>query len=576
MLSVENAFAEKFPAFFADAPRLIRQPIIEVLRRLFRETSVNEFLQHNQGVAGVEFIDKVLEYFSVSYSISNTSRENIPVSGRVVIFANHPLGALDALCLIKLVSEVRSDVRIVANEMLTHLEPLGQILLPVDAFAGASTRLQLQAIQSALEDEQAVIFFPAGEVSRVRPVGVRDTRWNDGFIKYARRTSSPLLPCYIDARNSAFFYGVSALNKPAAGLLLVNEMFRQRARNLPIKVGELIPADVIQKDKRPRAVLLKQVKKHLYRVGKNRSNLFPVEQSIAHPESRQRLKAELAAGQCLGKTHDQKSIYLMQYQPDSTVIKEIGRLREISFRKVGEGTGQRRDLDRYDQDYEHIVLWDDADLEVVGAYRVRLGSRASDDLYVSSLFELSADFAAYSAHGLELGRSFVQPRYWGSKALDYLWQGIGAYLYYNPDVRYLFGPVSLSNAYPRGAVNLIVHFYTVYFGRGDSLVEPRLPYRMSRQEKNELVDIFRGDDYKGEFKQLKHLLRHYQVNVPTLYKQYPEVFAPQGVQFLAWNIDEDFGACIDGFLMADLSHLKPSRRKRYIDCHAETGPISHP
>jgi len=177
MLSVENAFAEKFPAFFADAPRLIRQPIIEVLRRLFRETSVNEFLQHNQGVAGVEFIDKVLEYFSVSYSISNTSRENIPVSGRVVIFANHPLGALDALCLIKLVSEVRSDVRIVANEMLTHLEPLGQILLPVDAFAGASTRLQLQAIQSALEDEQAVIFFPAGEVSRVRPVGVRDTRW---------------------------------------------------------------------------------------------------------------------------------------------------------------------------------------------------------------------------------------------------------------------------------------------------------------------------------------------------------------------------------------------------------------
>ena len=241
MLSVERAFAEKFPVFFTEAPRPIRQPLIGLLKRLFREKSINEFLADNEGVAGFEFIDKVLEYFSVSYSVSNTDRENIPVNGRVVIFANHPLGALDALCLIKLVSEVRKDVKIVANEMLTHLEPLGQILLPVDAMGGISTRRQLQAIQSSLEEEQAVIFFPAGEVSRARPVGVRDTRWNDGFLKFARRSSSPLLPVHIDARNSAMFYGLSALHKAAAGLLLVNEMFLQRACTLPMTIGELIP-----------------------------------------------------------------------------------------------------------------------------------------------------------------------------------------------------------------------------------------------------------------------------------------------------------------------------------------------
>ncbi|MCB1755524.1 MAG: lysophospholipid acyltransferase family protein [Gammaproteobacteria bacterium] len=572
MLSVESLVLEKYPGFLGQSPDFFRISLLKLLKRLFHEKTVNEFLEINQEAKGLEFVERVLEYFQLSYSVSNTSRENIPATGKVIIFANHPLGALDALCLVKMVSEVRKDVKIVANELLSRLEPLESLLLPVDVLGGLSSRRQLQDVQKALEEEQAVIFFPSGEVSRARPTGVRDTNWNDGFLRFAIRVSAPLLPVHVNARNSALFYSISALNKPAAGLLLVNEMFWQRTRNLPVTVGEMIPANVIVRDTRPRHVLVKQLRRHLYRIGKNKSGLFPVEKSIAHPESRAQLRKEIKSSRLLGCTTDNMSIHLLSYHPDSAVMREIGRLREISFRRVGEGSGQRRDNDEYDRKYEHIVLWDDNELEIVGSYRVARCAAITSELYVQSLFVLGESFADYRKKGLELGRSFVQPRYWGSRALDYLWQGIGAYLRHHPEITYLFGPVSISNAYPKGAINLLVYYYNHYYGVEESPVAARQPFALSRQEQVLIGRHFLGNDHKADFKQLKVLLRHYNVSVPTLYKQYPEVFDKTGIQFLAWNIDDEFSSCVDGFLLADLAKLKASKRKRYIDKGSEVSP----
>lgn len=575
MLCVESALTEKFPVL-ASTPAALRTPLLVGLRRLFRERSINGFLQDNEGLRGFEFVERVLDYFELSYAASNRSRENIPVTGRVVIFANHPLGALDALCLIRLVSEVRRDVKVVANDMLARLEPLSPLLLPVDVFGGRTTRQQLQAINQALQNEEAVIFFPAGEVSRARPAGVRDTQWNDGFLKFAKRSAAPLLPCHIEARNSALFYGVSALSKPVSSLLLINEMFRQRRRTLPLTVGEIIPAGVLQRDNRDRGVLLKQLKKHLYRVGRHRKGLFPVERAIAHPESRQALRAEIRATRLLGETTDGMRICLLEKGASSCLLREIGRLREVSFRRVGEGSGERRDLDSYDAEYSHIILWDDSALEIAGAYRIRQAALAGERLYTRSLFEFDDNFDAVLREGLELGRSFVQPAYWGSRALDYLWQGIGAYLYHHPQIRYLFGPVSISNSLPREAINLLVHFYSLYFLPRTSPVRARLPYSLSRQQVDDLQSNFGGDDYREDLSRLKSLMRHYGAGIPTLYKQYPEVFEPEGIAFLAWNVDESFASCVDGFLLADLRYLRASRKKRYIDRHAVETTIQVP
>ncbi len=569
MLNVEQVLSERFPGFFNNQPRLLTRPMLTLLRMLFHEREINRFLQEHQGVRGLDFIEKVLEYFDLDYLVSNRDLENIPPSGRVVVVANHPLGALDALSLIQMISRVRRDIRVVANDLLYALEPLRDLLLPVDNLGGGSSRKGIKQVYAALEREELVIVFPAGEVSRLRLNGVRDARWKGGFLQFIRRTDAPMLPIYIDARNSPLFYAVSMLYKPIAALLLVGEMFRQRSNTLGFRLGELVPAAHLKLEGiRPKA-RVRMVRKHFYRVAQRKAGVFASERSIAHPESRQALKKELAKGQLLGETRDGKKILLMEWEPDGALMREIGRLRELSFRRVGEGTGRRRDTDSYDVHYRHLVLWDESELEVVGSYRLGeagriLQERGMAGLYTHSLFKFDPAFEAYARDAIELGRSFVQPRYWGSRALDYLWQGLGAYLRYHPQIRYLFGPVSLSARYPRPARDLMVHFYRHYFGCRRSLGEAKIPYKLSLPGQEECAALFSGSDFEQDLQELKHRLSLYDLVIPTLYKQYTDLCEPGGVCFLDFGVDPDFGNCTDGMILVDLQRVKAAKRKRYL------------
>ena len=570
MLSVEQVLTEKFPAFFEQKPTIITKPLVVLLRMLFHEKEINRFLEENQSLKGLDFIEKVLEYFELDYAVSGKDLENIPVTGRVMIVANHPLGALDALALIYMISRVRKDIKVVANDLLMSLEPLQGLLLPVDNLGAASSRKSIKKIHDALQQEQAVVVFPAGEVSRLRPNGVRDIHWKQGFLQFARRSGSPILPVYIDAKNSPLFYSVSMLSKPMAALLLVQEMFRQRANTIGFRIGEMIPVKHLDIPGIKTKAQVKMMRKHLYRIGKRKPGLFETEKSIAHPESRQELKRELSAGQLLGKTSDGKQIVLLDWSPQSSVLREIGRLRELSFRKVGEGTGQRRDTDHFDQYYRHLVLWDDVALEVVGAYRFGdasaiLKQRGLKGLYTSSLFKFEESFESFATNGLELGRSFVQPHYWGSRALDYLWQGLGAYLRHHPDVRYLFGPVTISASYPRPARDLLVYFFSHYFKSESPLATSLVPYRISESSQRECERIFTGDSYKEDLQRLKHQLALFNLTIPTLYKQYTDLCEEGGVRFLDFGIDPDFAGCTDGLLLVDVDKIKAVKRKRYID-----------
>ncbi|EKD35434.1 MAG: Phospholipid/glycerol acyltransferase [uncultured bacterium] len=207
-------------------------------------------------------------------------------------------------------------------------------------------------------------------------------------------------------------------------------------------------------------------------------------------------------------------------------MREIGRLRELTFRAVGEGTGKRRDLDHFDWYYRHLILWDEKELEIAGAYRFVdagriVGEKGSDGLYSGSLFKLDSRQSYFLREGLELGRSFVQQRYWGRRSLDYLWYGIGAFLAKNPHYRYLFGPVSISNAMPQLAKELLIYFYKLYFtGPGDSPCS-RNPFSFSVPLAT-LAQEFTGRDYQADFRKLKSLLDNLGTAVPPLYKQYTE------------------------------------------------------
>jgi len=569
MLNIESALEQRFPKFDQTTP-WIKKPTLGLLKKISHEDEINQFLETHQDLKGFDFIDQVLEYFNFSYSIAHRDRNNIPATGRVVIVANHPLGALDGLSLLKLVGEVRRDVKIVVNDILMNFKAVDSLLLPVDNLTQSTKKSSVADIIDCLNNEQAIIVFPAGEVSRIRPNGVRDGKWTSGFLTFAKKSNAPILPIYVDARNSPLFYSSSMVYKPLAGILLAHEIFNKHSKTISMQVGQAIPYKQISQLPLNKKAIAKLIRKHLYRIAKGQSSLFKTEQTIIHPEERRAIKKELKQAELLGETKDGMKIYLFDYKSDSAVMHEIGRLREFTFRQVGEGTGKKCDLDRYDRDYRHLVLWDEKELEIAGSYRLAevnnlLKKDNSRGIYSQELFDYDADIMApYFAQGIELGRSFVSPKYWGKRSLDYLWYGIGAYLKRYPNIRYLFGPVSLSNSYPEFAKALIVSFYQHYHQAERPLAEARAPYRVSGEMQQRINTIITGLDYGTDFNTLRQQLAHMNVSVPILYKQYSDLCEVDGVKFIDFNVDTNFSDCIDGLVMVDLHLLKAAKRKRYL------------
>ncbi|MFL9625976.1 lysophospholipid acyltransferase family protein [Aeromonas jandaei] len=566
MFTIDTLLAQHFP-------RLNGHPRLASLGKralgwLLNEPAFNDFALRHPHLRGLDFVEQVLAELAVDCRVNEAHLEHIPASGRVIIAANHPIGSIDGLALLRLLGRIRPDVKIVANRLLAQLAPLRPLLLPVDNMEGKTDRQAILAMGEHLAREGALVIFPAGEVSRLGPGGIKDGPWQGGFIKLAKRTATPLVPIHVGGRNSAAFYLASWLNKPASALLLVRQLFRQQGQTLPITIGARIPVSGFQD--LPAKSAAKLVRNHLYRIGRGKPGRLQTEAPIALPEDRRQLKQAIERCEQLGTTPDGQGIYLYRRHEasHSVILRELGRLREIAFRAVGEGSGKRRDLDPFDDDYHHLILWDPARLDIIGAYRFApvaelLASKGLGGLYSHTLFGFEEKLLPRLELAIELGRSFIQPAYWGKRGLDYLWFGIGAYLARYPRYRYLFGPVSLSGSLPPQAKDLLVSFYRQHFAPELALAPSRRPYPATPA-------LFTGLDYGADLKELKERLGNLGCAIPTLYKQYSELCEPGGVQFMDFGIDPDFNHCIDGLVWVDVSRIKPHKQARYIGPLAST------
>lgn len=544
-------------------PKFLVYTVVYFLKKIFHEKQINEILNKTKNQDSFEFVQNVIRYFNITYKADEKQCLNIPEKGRAIIIANHPLGALDALSLILLIKQRRDDIKVVANELLMYIPQLKPILIPVDAMGGKSAKENIKNIYKALEEECIVLMFPSGEVSRVRPTGVKDTKWNKGFLSFSKKTNSPILPIFIQARNSSLFYFISMINKKISAYLLIDEMFKKKNSTIEFKIGEIIPYKniatlPIKNDKQ----VANLFKKHLYKISKNKKGIIKTLSYIAPAEDKNELENELKNTTFLGKTSDGMIIYLFEYFENSAIIREIARLREITFRQVDEGTDGQNDLDEYDVYYKHIILWNEKEREIVGAYRLAecnyvLEKYGKKGFYTNTLFEYLDEFDEYLKDSLEMGRSFVVPKYWGSRALDYLWQGIGAYLYKNPHIKYLFGGVSMSAAYPKYAQDMIVDFYSYYFSPPKKLVKAKTPFITNSSHK------FSHVSYKDDFKNIKQRLP-FGLSIPTLYKQYSQLCEEDGMYFAAFNIDHSFNDCIDAFILVKIDKMKEQKKQRYI------------
>ncbi len=568
MLDLHQSLSTRYPRLFRDHARAART-LTRFLGLLFHESRFQQFGREYPHLEGFDFVDAVLRHFDFTLRLRDDERARIPASGRVVIAANHPIGSLDGLALLNLVRQVRPDVKVVANDLLTTITPLHPVLLPINNMGGTTPRQNLRNIREHLEQDGALIIFPAGEVSRLSPTGIKDSVWQGGFVKIARATASPILPVYVAGRNSIFFYSLSFIARPLSTLWLVREMFKQAHHAVDTRIGNPVPPAHYDAMGFSAQKLASLFRKHVYRIAKNKAPIFRSIETVAAPENRLLLKRELAAAEHLGATPDGKQIVLAKMADAPCVMRELGRLRELTFRSVGEGTGLPRDIDRFDRDYLQLVLWDPAELEIAGAYRLADAAQlirrgGLDALYTHSLFEFGEGMHPYLEQGLELGRSFVQPRYQTRHSLDYLWWGIGAFVTRYPRFRYLFGPASISRSYGTEAIARIAHYYGTHFASHPLEVTPRNPFIPAPELAPRFATEFASGDRERDFQVLRDQLAREGLPVPTLYKHYAQATEPDGVTFTAFNIDPEFGDCVDSFVLADLSRLTPRKRKRYL------------
>nr|WP_010131231.1 GNAT family N-acyltransferase [Microbulbifer agarilyticus] len=555
MIQLENLLQNN-PWYSAAPHSPTRRLVSATVKKICCEQQLQQFGKDFPHLGGLDFIRQVFRSFDFRYDVNLAELERIPTEGPLVIVSNHPLGSLDGLALIDLVARVRKDVKAIASQLLWNIEPLRSYLLPVDNFNGRTRREDVEGIYDYLREGGAIIVFPAGEVSRLTAHGVRDGRWNPGFIRFADKTNAPILPMQVRGRNSLWWYGLSMVNKPLSTLWLVREMFKQVSRGIDIRVGTPVaPEHYRQWPMTPRAQA-KLWKKQVYRLHKKPQVLAP--EPIAGAEA----TADVARGIARCETlvaQGEFEVKLYRQQPDCPVMRELSRLREIAFRAVGEGTGNNRDWDAFDAWYDHLLLWDKERQQLAGAYRLAsTDGLAADEIYSTTLFNYSRAPEACLPRSAELGRSFLLPEYWRSRGLDVLWCGIGQWILRN-DRRFLFGPVSMPGNFSRRAKSAIVRYFLHHFAAERPMGNARLPFIEARTDLPPLSGCATED-----MLQLKHILKEEGVVLPPLFKKYTAVTTPGGTSFHAFNIDPDFCDSVDGLVVVDLEKMDSKFARRYL------------
>ncbi len=523
----------------------------------------------------VPFCDVALSVMEVGVNVECTEISRIPQVGPLIVAANHPFGALEGLVLESLVRRVRTDVRVLSNHLLARIPGVGESSIFVDPFGGAgSQKRNARPMRQALEHlgkGGVLIVFPAGEVASylLRSRTVVEPRWNRNAARMALRCGATVLPVHIEGRNSAGFHLAGLINPRLRTVLLPREFLRMRGREVRVSLGTPIPAERLKRFKdvrdavdylRLRTLILgaRSTKESAASSFASKESGFSKLQTIVAAEDPRNVVRELAGlpSECRLLESGDFQVFAATAGQIPILTREIGRLREATFRTVGEGTGKPLDLDRFDVHYRHLFAWDQSAGRLVGAYRLGftediLDREGISGLYTHTLFQYDRRFLDRIGPAIELGRSFVTAEYQRSyAALLLLWKGIARIVSRRPECRRLFGVVSVSAEFDSMTQRLLMAFLKVnnFDSRSAGLVTPRTPPRSQRQRGDEselLVRLTRDIDDVDE---LVREIESDRRNVPILLRQYLKLNG----QVLGFNIDPAFGHVLDALMLIDL------------------------
>lgn len=535
------------------------------------------------------FADRVLDSMQVDYEVGDNDISRIPKTGPVVVVANHPFGGLEGLILASLLKSARSDVKLMANFLLERIPDLRDVFIFVDPFGRSdSAKANLKPLKDTmawLRNGGVLGVFPAGEVSHVnmRKGGIVDPPWSPTIARIIKKTNAPVLPVYFVGKNSLIFQMLGLVHPRLRTAMLPHEFVNKKNKNIEVRIGNLIPFNKLEE--MDDDALMEHIRLRTYNLQnrkpesgqKKRILSLPVkvtrprrDMPVVEAEPSEALAAELATLPPEQKVvvSGNMEVYYASARQIPHLLREIGRLREITFREVNEGTGQPIDLDQFDDYYIHIFIWQKLKNEVVGAYRlgksdVILQALGKKGLYTSTLFKYRKKLLKKISPALEMGRSFIRKEYQKNySSLLVLWKGLAHFIALNPDYKILFGPVSINSDYKSTSRQLLVGFLKQNESVPDlaKLVKPRKPMRTNPIKKWKLRKVKTTVKSIDDVESLIADIETNLTGVPILLRQYLKL----GGKLLAFNIDPDFSYVLDGLILVDLTKTDPKVLERYM------------
>ncbi|QXC57163.1 GNAT family N-acetyltransferase [Vibrio mimicus] len=523
-----------------------------------------------------EFLRFTLDVLGIDYQVVRGQLTNVPSQGATIVVANHPLGCVEGVILSELLLSVRSDVKVLANQYLKLVPELASLFIGVDVFEGTeATKANLYALRQAhkhLEQGGLLLMFPAGEVSQLvdsKQGRLEDKEWSQSVSRLVKKHQAHTVPVYIDGHNSTPFYLAGKIHPMLRTLLLGRELLNKKQTEIGITIGETIVHSEIQHLCDQQLVNYLRLNTYLLQSSPMRNktaqdqSLLPVAERLPLDDLLEDI-AQLPYGDHMLR-HNQFDVYCTTAENIPSLMHEIGRVRELNFRAVGEGTGCALDIDPFDRDYSHLFIWDREQNQLVGAYRLGLvdqllQNKGIHGLYSSTLFQYDQRFLSKMGNAIEMGRSVIDSKYQKSMAaLLLLWKGIGTYIERHPQYTHLFGPVSISNDYSEQARRLLADTMTLhYYDREQAeLVMATNPLPTGQAQWNaslltSLADlqllsrvIARIDEGKG---------------IPVLLRQYLGLNG----KLVSFNVDPAFNNALDGLIVVDLRNVPTKTLARYM------------
>ena len=556
------------------------------LMHILKLNKLNEFYDDIKHLEGLDFINAIFGKLNVELDIPENDLNRIPKDGAFITVSNHPLGGLDGVLLLKMMLEQRADYKVLASFLLSQVTALNPYLISVNPFENKELASSLGGIKQAikhLSEGHPLGLFPAGEVSTYKDGKlVIDKTWDQSALKLVYKAQVPIIPVYFHAKNSRLFYFLSKIHPVLRTAKLPSEVISKRKKVIKVRIGKPITPKM-QKEFADHNMLGEFIRKKTFILAKTLAkqskfkDVFndkpkPAEKPIIPPVSVDKMLEDIKRITQKGDKMFDKSeydIFLSDAKDIPNIMREIGRLREITFRDVGEGTGKEIDLDKYDKYYKHLILWDREQHKIAGAYRMGLGREIFEKygikgFYLNELFSFEPELYDMMSKTIEMGRAFIVKEYQQKPyPLFLLWRGIVHTTLRFADHEYLMGPVSISNKFSNFSKSLIIEFMKSYFydPYTAQYVRPKKAFKVRLREEDRAFIFDAASENLTKFDRLIDELESENLKVPVLLKKYIK----QNARLVAFNVDPNFNDAIDGLMYIKISNLPEDTVKPVLE-----------